>query len=109
MNWNYFGKFPFRRENASCNRFINNLVKDDAIIGAASLISLDEILSRPVALEVDILVKIFNTASPLVGLRSKVACAHLIYSSNDFEVLGNFAVNFVPTLAKSSFKRLAIT
>ena len=37
---------------------LNNLFKDFAIIGAASLISLHEILSRPVALEADIFVKI---------------------------------------------------
>ena len=57
---------------------LNNLFKDFSIIGAASLISLHEILSRPVALEADIFVKIENTAFSLVGFRSKVVLAGFI-------------------------------
>ena len=56
---------------------LNNLFKDFAIIGAASLISLHE-TSRPVALEADIFVKIENTAFSLVGFRSKVVLAGFI-------------------------------
>ena len=66
---------------------LNNLFKDFAIIGAASLVSLHEILSRPVALETDIFVKIENTAFSLAGFRSKVVLAGLYNVQNMFRVL----------------------
>ena len=46
---------------------LNILFKDFAIIGVSSWISLHEILSRPVALEADIFVKIENTDFSSVG------------------------------------------